>query len=342
MPCHAMPCPRYPPRDAHRTSVRCSDLQHRTDVTRRAASASSSGTTHSDTTWLHPDSPASLTSVEYRALDTPAPYAPTESSILSPSPPAASTRAVGRFPRSESAESSPHVNAAPGGQPYDLTPAAASTEQFASAPPAMIRHPASPPLAECGSTISPASDRGELVPETATTAIDAQSTMARVVHAHETCQIQTPGTPGTPHSSSHSTPVIAADTKAASAELKSVDLGLASPSDNTHTPKAQLSGEGILQFVSLDTSFPLLRWGPDGISLDCLPNEILLQILGFLDVSDLLTTSRITCRARVSKFTETSSSPLPLELSARSSTPVSMPGLPFCAGQELLTISRRK
>ncbi|KAI1366449.1 hypothetical protein F5Y08DRAFT_132722 [Xylaria arbuscula] len=149
----------------------------------------------------------------------------------------------------------------------------------------MIRHPASPPLAECGSTISPASDRGELVPEMATTAIDAQSTMARVVHAHETCQIQTPGTPGTPHSSSHSTPVIAADTKAASAELKSVDLGLASPSDNTHTPKAQLSGEGILQFVSLDTSFPLLRWGPDGISLDCLPNEILLQILGFLDIN---------------------------------------------------------
>ncbi|KAI1387944.1 uncharacterized protein F4822DRAFT_296647 [Hypoxylon trugodes] len=37
----------------------------------------------------------------------------------------------------------------------------------------------------------------------------------------------------------------------------------------------------------------LLRWGWDSLSLDVLPNEILTYILTFLDVSDLLTTSRI-------------------------------------------------
>ncbi|KAI1074204.1 hypothetical protein F5B20DRAFT_467910 [Whalleya microplaca] len=37
----------------------------------------------------------------------------------------------------------------------------------------------------------------------------------------------------------------------------------------------------------------LLRWGWDMLSLDYLPNEILTHILGFLDVCDLLATSRI-------------------------------------------------
>ncbi|KAI1770321.1 hypothetical protein F4818DRAFT_446299 [Hypoxylon cercidicola] len=37
----------------------------------------------------------------------------------------------------------------------------------------------------------------------------------------------------------------------------------------------------------------LLRWGWDSLSLDGLPNEVLTHILTFLDVSDLLATSRI-------------------------------------------------
>lgn len=202
---------------------------------------------------------------------------------------------MGRLFRSESAESNLHADVAAGdGQPYDLTPAAASTDQFALAPPAtamLVRHPASTPLAECGSTTSSASDRGELAPETASTAIDAQSTMTRMVHARGTCQIQSPGTP---HSCSHLMPVNTACTTAASAEVKSPDLGFASPSDNTRMPTAQPSGESTSQLITRDTSFPLLRWGSVGISLDGLPNEILMQILGFLDVSDLLTTSRVS------------------------------------------------
>ncbi|KAI0517957.1 hypothetical protein F5B22DRAFT_85573 [Xylaria bambusicola] len=150
--------------------------------------------------------------------------------------------------------------------------------------------PSTPPLAECGSTTSPTSGRGELAPETATTAIDAQLTVTRAVHAQEMCQAQSSGTP---HSFSRSTSVDTANTTAASAEVIFADLELASPSDNTRMPTAQLSGESSLQVIAVDTSLPLLRWGLDGISLDCLPNEILMQILGFLDVCDLLTTSRI-------------------------------------------------
>ncbi|KAI2468625.1 hypothetical protein F4781DRAFT_254644 [Annulohypoxylon bovei var. microspora] len=37
----------------------------------------------------------------------------------------------------------------------------------------------------------------------------------------------------------------------------------------------------------------LLRWGWDSLSLDVLPNEVLMHILTFLDVGDLLATSRI-------------------------------------------------
>ncbi|CAJ2504912.1 Uu.00g123060.m01.CDS01 [Anthostomella pinea] len=52
------------------------------------------------------------------------------------------------------------------------------------------------------------------------------------------------------------------------------------------------SGEWATQVVTKRTS-SLLRWGWDMASLDFLPNEVLMHILGFLDVSDLLATSRI-------------------------------------------------
>lgn len=41
---------------------------------------------------------------------------------------------------------------------------------------------------------------------------------------------------------------------------------------------------------------PLSFWGGGASPLDCMPNEILTHILGFLDVSDLLATSRVSCR----------------------------------------------
>ncbi|KAI3333785.1 hypothetical protein F4824DRAFT_234099 [Ustulina deusta] len=155
---------------------------------------------------------------------------------------------------------------------------------------ALARHPASTPLARCGNVTSPESDRGELAPETATTAIDAQPAVTSVAHAHETSQSQSLGTP---HGLSRSILVDAVDARAASTGVNPADLGLASPSDNNRVPTPQPSGENTLQAIIGDTSLSLLRRGWDGISLDCLPNEILMQILGFLDVSDLLSTSRI-------------------------------------------------
>lgn len=41
---------------------------------------------------------------------------------------------------------------------------------------------------------------------------------------------------------------------------------------------------------------PLSSWDRDVSPLDCLPNEILMHILSFLDVSDLLATSRVSCQ----------------------------------------------
>lgn len=48
-----------------------------------------------------------------------------------------------------------------------------------------------------------------------------------------------------------------------------------------------------LQHAMVATS-SLLRWGWDLINLDRLPNELLMKILGFLDVNDLLATSRVS------------------------------------------------
>ncbi|KAI1356016.1 hypothetical protein F5Y01DRAFT_114562 [Xylaria sp. FL0043] len=153
------------------------------------------------------------------------------------------------------------------------------------------RRPASTPLAGCGNITSPEADRGELAPETATAAIDAQPTMTRVAPVHETYRLQIPRT--TPPSCSSWILVDAVNARAASAEVNPADLGSASPLDSKRVPAPQLSGEDTLPTTAVATSLSRLRWGWDGISLDCLPNEILLQILGFLDVSDLLTTSRI-------------------------------------------------
>ncbi|KAI0112553.1 hypothetical protein GGR51DRAFT_45136 [Nemania sp. FL0031] len=146
---------------------------------------------------------------------------------------------------------------------------------------------ASPSLPRCGSPVSPGSDLGDLAPETAVTLIDAQPTAIEVAHTPEISGLQSPDTP---HRILQPIVVDMVNLRAASTE---VNHGFASPSHDGRVPTPQLGGDGALQTVTVDTSLPLLRWGWDCLSLDRLPNEILMQILGFLDVSDLLTTSRI-------------------------------------------------
>ncbi|KAI2617759.1 hypothetical protein GGR54DRAFT_194990 [Hypoxylon sp. NC1633] len=73
----------------------------------------------------------------------------------------------------------------------------------------------------------------------------------------------------------------------------------ASPAASPSTPDASshLSGQRQRRKTSPDIlmteMFIQLRWGWESLSLDDLPNEILTHILTFLDVSDLLATSRI-------------------------------------------------
>ncbi|KAI0420931.1 hypothetical protein F5X98DRAFT_312309 [Xylaria grammica] len=157
---------------------------------------------------------------------------------------------------------------------------------------ALARELASTPLAGCGNVTSPESDRGELALETATTPIAAQPTMTTMAHAHETPRPQLQGLVS-PYSIARSISAGTIDARAASTEANTADLGCVSPSGHSRVPTPRPSGENALQAITMDTSLPLLRWGWDGLSLDRLPNEILMQILGFLDVGDLLITSRI-------------------------------------------------
>ncbi|KAI1742976.1 hypothetical protein F4680DRAFT_388692 [Xylaria scruposa] len=146
--------------------------------------------------------------------------------------------------------------------------------------------PASLPVTRCGNVTSPEVDRGELASETAIAAIDAQPTMS-VTRAHERSDLHSPETP---QSTSRSVLTDTANLRAASAEI---NLELASTPDDDGGPIPQQSGENTSQAVTVDSSLPLSRWGWDTPSLVYLPNEILMQILSFLDVSDLLATSRI-------------------------------------------------
>ncbi|KAI1435459.1 hypothetical protein GGR50DRAFT_694162 [Xylaria sp. CBS 124048] len=145
------------------------------------------------------------------------------------------------------------------------------------------------PLTVHGNVTSPQSDRGELASETAITTIDAQSTTAGVAGARATSELQSPG-------SSHGIPhfILAAliNAEIARAEHNPVNHGFTSP-DHRHVSTPQLGGENTMLAVAAHTPLSLLCSGRDTSNLDRLPNEILMQILGFLDVSDLLATSRI-------------------------------------------------
>ncbi|KAI0395487.1 hypothetical protein F5Y17DRAFT_192242 [Xylariaceae sp. FL0594] len=182
-----------------------------------------------------------------------------------------------------------------------------STRQQTSSP---------PPLARWGHVTSSegASEggRGRLVSERAVTTIDtidAQPAAKRVVHAQDGLRL---GKPAAATHATHATspnPVSVIGDEAALAEPPTADdLGHAqtwgtsradqkNDSDNIGSKAQSGGGEGVIQAVWVDTpsSTSSLKcyWGWDVPSLDRFPNEVLLQILGFLDVNDLLVTSRI-------------------------------------------------
>lgn len=154
---------------------------------------------------------------------------------------------------------------------------------------ASFGQPALPASSERGSPISLESDRRELASGTVVTSVDAQSAATSVVAlAQETSELQIPESP---HGIFHSTVANMVNLRAASAE---VNHAFASPSHHGAVPTPQASRETTLRTVAADTSLALSRRGWDRLSLVCLPNEILMQILGFLDVGDLLTTSRVS------------------------------------------------
>ncbi|TRX91623.1 hypothetical protein FHL15_007405 [Xylaria flabelliformis] len=146
--------------------------------------------------------------------------------------------------------------------------------------------PTSLPVTGCGNGTLPEVDRGELASGTVIAAIDAQPTVS-VILAHEVSGLRSLGTP---QSTSRSVLTDTANLGAASAEI---NLELALTPDDDRMPIPQQSGENTSQAVTVDSSLSLSRWGWDTPSLGYLPNEILMQILSFLDVSDLLATSRI-------------------------------------------------
>jgi hypothetical protein len=161
---------------------------------------------------------------------------------------------------------------------------------------ASVRQPTPSPFTGCGNCTSSKSDRGELASETVMATIDAQPTTERVVRAHEKTE------PERPESATRTVDPISAgmvNVRAAPAEVNPADLGFTSLSDdnNDRVSTPQSSGGNTTQSVTVNTPPSPLRCGWDGLSLDRFPNEILMQILGFLDVSDLLATSRVSRRA---------------------------------------------
>jgi len=170
-----------------------------------------------------------------------------------------------------------------------------------------------PPLSRCGDVTSSEGDRGKLASETAVTTIDAQPATKSVVHAQDESELVSLDNLDTAPKSASPNLVTVVEDGAVLAELPAADLGLTLASDsnsnnsnknNNNNNHDQVStaqstgGEDIMQAVGVDTpsSASSLRchWGWDVLSLDRFPNEILMQILGFLDVSDLLATSRVS------------------------------------------------
>ncbi|KAI0193101.1 hypothetical protein F4808DRAFT_464891 [Astrocystis sublimbata] len=145
--------------------------------------------------------------------------------------------------------------------------------------------PASPSITGCGSVTFSEGDRRVLASKAAIEGIDAQPSTSPT-YAHEMSDIQGPVSP---HSPPRSALADTANLGTASAELN-IEFASSPDDDRMPTPRC---GASISQSVTVDGSVIPLRWGWNALGLEGLPNEILMQILGFLDVSDLLTTSRI-------------------------------------------------
>ncbi|KAI1171039.1 hypothetical protein F4777DRAFT_83721 [Nemania sp. FL0916] len=152
---------------------------------------------------------------------------------------------------------------------------------------ASVRQPASLVFTRCGSPVSSESGRGERVSGTSITSIDAQPTASVEAHRHEPPELLTPETP---HVSLRLGLAESVHLEADSAEMR---RELASFSCDDRVPTSQLSGECVPQTVGVGTSLSVFCCGWEVLNLDRLPNELLMQILGFLDVSDLLSTSRV-------------------------------------------------
>ncbi|KAI8631222.1 hypothetical protein F5Y19DRAFT_24475 [Xylariaceae sp. FL1651] len=154
---------------------------------------------------------------------------------------------------------------------------------------APVRQPALSPSARCGDVTSRETYEGELALITAIATIDAQPTTNIAALATERSNLEGPeGAHGIFDPIGPRTVAV----RVALTEVTSLDHGFSS-SDDSPMPTRQSSGEATTQIITADTTASLLRWRWDMSSLDRLPNEILMHILGFLDVSDLLATSRI-------------------------------------------------
>ncbi|GAP89431.1 putative F-box domain-containing protein [Rosellinia necatrix] len=161
---------------------------------------------------------------------------------------------------------------------------------------APAREPASTLFTTSGNVTAPEGGRGELAADTASgtviTAVDAQSATRSAVRARTTSELRDLDTP---HDTSIPKPAASADAvdlRAASSD--ETNSGLASPLDGGSVSTPQSNGGDSLQAAAaVGASLSTLRRVWDPPNLDRLPNEVLMQILGFLDVSDLLTTSRI-------------------------------------------------
>lgn len=149
------------------------------------------------------------------------------------------------------------------------------------------------PFAGCGNVASPpGSGRDELAAETAIVTGD-QSTMTSLVHILEASELQSQETPRNVFQ-----PALA-DAINLRAATSDVTFGVASSLNDSSLPIPQPNRANALQSVGAGASLSLLRRRWNLTSLDCLPNEILMQILGFLDVNDILTTSRVSHQTHI-------------------------------------------
>ncbi|KAI1636822.1 hypothetical protein F4809DRAFT_607296 [Biscogniauxia mediterranea] len=161
-----------------------------------------------------------------------------------------------------------------------------------------VMPPASPDFlfpVEDGNVTPQQSGQGERASGTAATNIDAQpSSLVVLSLARDSVHPDYLGEANTIFDEGRRTDAGQAAVVTNSSAQGTDSLGLSALSSSREGPPIDGGpvGEWTTQTVMGKTS-SLLRWGWDRMNLDGLPNEILMHILGFLDVCDLLATSRI-------------------------------------------------